>query len=910
MAVISYDGQSFIIGGRKVWIVGGAIHYARVPHQLWRDRIRAAKQAGINCIDTYVFWNLHEIKPGKFCFEGDLDLRQFIQTVAAEGLYCILRPGPYVGSGWDFGGLPAWLHRLPGIKLRQSNGLFLEASARYLGAVLDQVKDLQVTNSSVDGPIILMGAENRWFCDNPVQAQSYLLEICRYLRENGCTVPIIDCNNLWSTVEGAIACWSGDDHLAADLRQLRQVQPHAPRLIVEYESESSNHWGSPHVQLVDAATHLSRMASILAVGAQYNVSMFHGGTNHGFFAGRAAAVPNGFTTTTHDCESPLAEGGWRGPKYLATKRICTFASQFSQLFAHLHPSNQHAAIAINQNPHGISVIHQSGSQGQVVFLFKNKKDKTTETQIMLPNGLILPVSIGPEPVAWLALETDLGGIATLNYTNLRPWAFLDRQLLVLFGPAGTQGLVCINGAQLRVKVPTGRTPAIEHHEDLVVAVLNLAQVDAAYLGPNGLMVGADGIDGDDQPIALTGWPNVTTVTSDGKTGRHKTVKVTRIEAPPLQAWEQATVDQMISGESPMFKAIDGPSSLEKLGCDYGYGWYRLSVKSQSSSGHVLAPESADRLHLYQKGKLAAILGHGPAAHGDPMKLKVTGTMVALSDNLGRLSDGWAMGESKGLFGHLYAVKRATLGRAQIVKEKSPDLFALNGFFPFAHNTPPPVSDALVWQVKPKDKHPLVVDIDQLPWRAMLLVNDQPVGAYDPQQNGGFVRFTLHVGHTLNRKPNQLKLVALGQHTQRELNGLAVSKHLRVYQATANLTDRASWAFAPWTPPERTDFVAISKQSAAQPCWYRCRFRVTRVDVPLWFEPIGMTKGQLYINGHNAGRYFVTTPTGQPVGPQTRYYLPEPWLITGATNELLLFDEHGKNPHKCRLVYNTKGPWDK
>ena len=129
MATISYDGQSLLIDGRRIWLVSGAIHYARTPHQLWRSRIRAAKQAGLNCIETHVFWSMHEPRPGKFRFEGDADLRRFIQIIAAEQMYCILRPGPYVGADWDFGGLPPWLNRMPDIALRESSGPFLEACA-------------------------------------------------------------------------------------------------------------------------------------------------------------------------------------------------------------------------------------------------------------------------------------------------------------------------------------------------------------------------------------------------------------------------------------------------------------------------------------------------------------------------------------------------------------------------------------------------------------------------------------------------------------------------------------------------------------------------------------------------------------------------------------------------------------
>ena len=66
----------------------------------------------------------------------------------------------------------------------------------------------------------------------------------------------------------------------------------------------------------------------------------------------------------------------------------------------------------------------------------------------------------------------------------------------------------------------------------------------------------------------------------------------------------------------------------------------------------------------------------------------------------------------------------------------------------------------------------------------------------------------------------------------------------------------------------------------------------------------MSKGQIYLNGHNVGRYYHATRTGRSVGPQERYYLPEPWLQTDTPNELLLFDEHGRSPVACRLVYGV------
>ena len=95
MAKVTYDGQSFSVDGQRVWLVSGAIHYARVPRELWRSRIRAAMQAGLNCIETYVFWNLHEEAEGEYDWSGDKDLRAFVELIGKEGLWCWLRPGPY-----------------------------------------------------------------------------------------------------------------------------------------------------------------------------------------------------------------------------------------------------------------------------------------------------------------------------------------------------------------------------------------------------------------------------------------------------------------------------------------------------------------------------------------------------------------------------------------------------------------------------------------------------------------------------------------------------------------------------------------------------------------------------------------------------------------------------------------------
>ncbi|MFG0334967.1 MAG: beta-galactosidase, partial [Maioricimonas sp. JB049] len=146
MATVTHDGQSFMIDSRRIWLVAGQMDYGRIPAEAWADRIHAAKLAGFNAIATSIPWALHEPRPGQFDFKGEHDLRRFVQLIHQAGMLCILRPGPYIGAGWDMGGIPDWVARKTDIKLRAASAPFLEAASRYITAVAEQVRDLQVTS--------------------------------------------------------------------------------------------------------------------------------------------------------------------------------------------------------------------------------------------------------------------------------------------------------------------------------------------------------------------------------------------------------------------------------------------------------------------------------------------------------------------------------------------------------------------------------------------------------------------------------------------------------------------------------------------------------------------------------------------------------------------------------------------
>jgi beta-galactosidase len=149
----------FVLDGKPFQIRAGEIHYPRVPRAEWRNRIRMAKAMGLNTISTYVFWNYHEARRGEFDFSGEKDVMEFVKLCGAEGMKAILRPGPFVCAEWDLGGLPAWLLKEPGIKLRSSDGRFLEPAGNWMRHMGSMLKPLAVSRN---GPVIMVQVENEF----------------------------------------------------------------------------------------------------------------------------------------------------------------------------------------------------------------------------------------------------------------------------------------------------------------------------------------------------------------------------------------------------------------------------------------------------------------------------------------------------------------------------------------------------------------------------------------------------------------------------------------------------------------------------------------------------------------------------------------------------------------------------
>ena len=154
-----FEAAQFMLDGKPFQIRAGELHFQRIPREYWRDRLLKARAMGLNTVGAYVFWNALEPEPGQWDFSGRNDVAAFVREADAAGLRVLLRPGPYACAEWDFGGLPAWLLRVPDIRVRCSAPLYLEACERYITRLAGEVRDLQASRG---GPILMVQLENEY----------------------------------------------------------------------------------------------------------------------------------------------------------------------------------------------------------------------------------------------------------------------------------------------------------------------------------------------------------------------------------------------------------------------------------------------------------------------------------------------------------------------------------------------------------------------------------------------------------------------------------------------------------------------------------------------------------------------------------------------------------------------------
>ena len=225
--------DDFLLDDQPFVIRCGEMHATRVPRAYWRHRLQMIKAMGLNTVCAYLFWNYHEPHPGTFYWDQEGDIATFCRIAQEEGLWVILRPGPYACAEWEMGGLPWWLLKQNDIQLRSQDPRFIKAAQRYLTEVGHVLTPLQITQ---DGPIIMVQVENEYgFYGEDTE---YMGLMQQAILDAGFDVPLFICNPPHELRKGhrgdlfPVVNFGSNPEEA--FTKLREILPRGPLMCGEY----------------------------------------------------------------------------------------------------------------------------------------------------------------------------------------------------------------------------------------------------------------------------------------------------------------------------------------------------------------------------------------------------------------------------------------------------------------------------------------------------------------------------------------------------------------------------------------------------------------------------------------------------------------------------------------------------
>lgn len=321
----SIGDKTFLLDGKPFLIKAAEMHYTRIPAEYWEHRIQMCKALGMNTICIYAFWNIHEQKEGEFDFKGQNDIAAFCRLAQKHGMYIMLRPGPYVCSEWEMGGLPWWLLKKKDIKLRTNDAYFLERTKLFMNEIGKELADLQVSRG---GNIIMVQVENEYGAY--ATDKEYIANIRDIVKGAGFTdVPLFQCD--WSStfqrnglddLVWTINFGTGAN-IDAQFKKLQEARPNAPLMCSEFWSGWFDHWGRKH-ETRDAETMVSGIKDMLDRHISFSLYMTHGGTTFGHWGGANSPAYSAMCSS-YDYDAPISEAGWATPKYYKLREMMQYA---------------------------------------------------------------------------------------------------------------------------------------------------------------------------------------------------------------------------------------------------------------------------------------------------------------------------------------------------------------------------------------------------------------------------------------------------------------------------------------------------------------------------------------------------------------------------------------------------------
>lgn len=910
---MTYDSKSFIAGNKRLFIHSAAIHYFRFPKEEWREVLWKAKLAGITCIDTYFAWNVHEPQEGIWNFEEEADCDAFLSLCHELGLQVIARPGPYICAEWDFGGFPWWLNNKEKMRYRAYDPRFLSYVDRYFDKLIPIIAKHQVTKG---GSVILVQVENEYqHLASDEEGKEYLEYLRDGLRSRGIEVPLITCEG---AVEGAVECanfWSGADR-AYD--KLRQKQPDTPKIVTEFWTGWFERWGGPRADHKTAALLERRIMEVLRAGfTGLNHYMFCGGTNFGSYGGRTVDASDVFNVTSYDYDAPLSEYLAYTPKYQAVKRLGYFIQSMYDFFVQ---SEERAADVkmscegrVRKRIHGETALyfveHTSDERMSVHF--------TTETgetyQVTVNPGEIAPVLIDlPILSGWkLTYNAYLGGfheiegIPTLvvfsDEGQRSRMRFKTETELQFEAPAS---VLCYRGQEpgvLELELVHFETPQIIRLSDgirqLRIIVVSTRMMDHVWWlpleGKNALIIGADGIaleNGKPRPevrslqTAEMRWYGDQNLFAAPSVQQHADGSCsfmlqggTALDPLPKPAGWQVYREPLEPGADAVHSSV--PLSFSALGQDFGYLLYSAEVHSEEDRWTTMVlPYTQDPVRVFVNGGHRGILRDTFGTSVQIPLAKGKNRIDLLVQHMGRFNFSFYLGEPKGIYGPVFID-----GRREDLRRnwQAPDGHTVH--LDQVHPQAPGMKLRRTFRASSDEQYLIIGEFSEELYINGKKINLSPYRSWYKICSADLTPY-------IREGENTIEMVCFRTPAAR-LELLAWKREEEI----------AGWQMRPIKqPPMDGAWEELhSDASLTGPAWFRCRFSKPSlpkdVRAKLKLRLTGLSKGALWVNERNIGRYW-------QIGPQEDYKIPLEWLEE--ENQLLIFDEEGRIPDRIEWLWEN------
>ena len=364
---VKWDVHSLIVDGKRVVPAMGEVHYSRIPVDEWEAEVRKMKEGGVTIIATYVFWNHIEEQEGIFRWDGQRNLRRFIEICQQEGLPVVLRLGPFCHGEVRNGGIPDWVFT-KGCKTRDENPVFLSFVERLYRQIFTQLQGLQWKDG---GPVMAAQFDNEYRGHG-----SYLMALKRIAQKIGFDLPFYTrtgwpelatpvpfgemlplygdyADGFW---ERSIEETAGNYYKAFNFKAFRSSTAIATEQLGEQKERLNKgdeqypyftcelgggmmtaYHRRPYIYPEDAYS-----MAVVKLGSGSNLLgyyMYHGGTNPEGLTylnetqRTVATNYNDLPVKTYDFQAPLNEFGQKNPQYYLLRKLHLFMQDWGDVLA-------------------------------------------------------------------------------------------------------------------------------------------------------------------------------------------------------------------------------------------------------------------------------------------------------------------------------------------------------------------------------------------------------------------------------------------------------------------------------------------------------------------------------------------------------------------------------------------------